>query len=215
MRNCLSILLKREGCHLMVDSSRHVLCILQRSKRCFFSLTEIPFTHSDLATVWTNLDWFYCFWIFLRGFSVVTHSFVLCQIGQRKQTVEIHSLLDPHVPLCTVAISLVGICNPNMSSPNGFYDLFAWWLMGMGGHRLMQNVMLKSWEIRFKPEAQICYLKDFMFCIKYLLSSFVLIDMLLFLEVVVQTVILFAEITIVIKVLYVCHGDLFCHAYSR
>ena len=105
--------------------------------------------------------------------------------------------------LCALAISLVGICYPNISSSNGFYDLFTWWLMQMGIQGLMQDVKLKSLEIRFKLEVQICYLKDFMFCIKYLLSSFVLIDMLLLLGVVVHPVWLFAEMTCVIKVVCV------------
>ena len=107
-----------EGCHLMVvqETFRYRSLTFQRSQKTSVSylLTE---DLSDLVAARTYLDLIYCFWICLKGFSVVNLSFCVLPKWSWKSTDEIHNLVALHVALelkhlYTVhPFSSVGICN--------------------------------------------------------------------------------------------------------
>ena len=123
-----------EGCHLMVvqETFRYRSLTFQRSQKTSVSylLTE---DLSDLVAAGTYLDLIYCFWICLKGFSVVNLSFCVLPKWSWKSTDEIHNLVALHVALelkCLYTVhpfSSVGICNPDMSSLISFYEIFIWW----------------------------------------------------------------------------------------
>ena len=111
-----------------------------------FSLTELPFAHSDLVAAWTYLDLIYRFWVCLKGFSIVNLSFCVLPKWRWESTIEIHNLRE--LRMCALELkhlytvhpfSLMGICNPDMSSLNGFCDMLIWWLMKMRVRDLVDN----------------------------------------------------------------------------
>lgn len=141
LRNCYWLFWKMEGCHLMVvqETFRYRSLVFQRSEKTSVSylLTE---DLSDLVAAGTYLDLIHCFWICLRGFSVVNLSFCVLPKWSWKTTDEIHNLVALHIALYTVhPFSSVGICKPDMSSLISFYDTLIWWLTKMRVHELMEN----------------------------------------------------------------------------
>ena len=70
----------------------------------------------------TYLDLIYCFWVCLKGVSVVNLSFCVLPKWSWKSTGEIHNFVAPHIALelkhlhTVHPFSLVGTCGPDMSS---------------------------------------------------------------------------------------------------
>lgn len=74
---------------------------------------EISLTHSNLEFLCTHLDWLYCFWIHLKGFSIVSPSFCALPKWDTESRAEIRNLLEPQIlqswSFCTL------------------FFLFSWW----------------------------------------------------------------------------------------
>lgn len=97
LKNCLLIPLKMEGCHLMeiqeIFVCTHAYVTQEQKGKCVFSLTELPFTQSDLAGVWTNFD-FVVSEFSIEVFVQWTFHFVLLQSGRENIFLEAHVALE-------------------------------------------------------------------------------------------------------------------------
>ena len=93
----------------------------------------------------TYLDLIYCFWVCLKGVSVVNLSFCVLPKWSWKSTGEIHNLVAPHIALelkhlhTVHPFSLVGTCSPDMSSLISVVICLFGDLQKMRVHELMKN----------------------------------------------------------------------------